>query len=45
MYSFCAMNSFRMSFWIVPRELGEPSALLLGRVARYIAQMIGARAR
>ena len=30
MYSFCAMNSFRMSFWIVPDKLRPRHALALG---------------
>ena len=41
MYSFCAMYSFRMSFWVVP-----PSAVhgmpRFSAAARYIAQMIAA---
>ena len=30
MYSFCAMNSFRMSFWIVPDSSAQRHALPLG---------------
>ena len=30
MYSFCAMNSFRMSFWIVPESVLPVGPLLLG---------------
>ena len=30
MYSFCAMNSLRMSFWIVPDSVLPVRALLLG---------------
>ena len=41
MYSFCAMNSFRMSFWIVPdsRSHGTPCR---SATTRYIANSIDA---
>ena len=41
MYSFCAMNSFRMSFWIVPDSVRQ-SAPCFSATARYIAKSIGA---
>ena len=41
MYSFCAMYSFRMSFWIVP-EIFFQSAPCFSATARYIVQMIAA---
>ena len=41
MYSFWAMNSFRMSFWIVP-EIFDRSAPCFSATARYIAKIIGA---
>ena len=41
MYSFCAIYSFRISFWVVPRSLahGMPRC---SATTRYIAQMIAA---
>ncbi len=41
MNSFCAMNSFRMSFWMVPRSAvhGTPCR---SATTRYIASSIGA---
>ena len=41
MYSFCAMNSFRMSFWIVPESFVQ-SAPCFSATTRYIAKIIGA---
>ena len=41
MYSFCAMNSFRMSFWIVPDSVFQ-SAPCCSATTRYIAKIIGA---
>ena len=41
MYSFWAMNSFRMSFWIVP-EIVCQSAPCCSATTRYIAKSIGA---
>ena len=41
MYSFCAMNSLRMSFWIVPDSFFQ-SAPCFSATARYIAKIIGA---
>ena len=41
MYSFCAMNSLRMSFWIVP-EMVFQSAPCCSATTRYIAKIIGA---
>ena len=41
MYSFCAMNSLRMSFWIVPESVFQ-SAPCFSATARYIAKIIGA---
>ena len=41
MYSFCAMNSLRMSFWIVPDSVFQ-SAPCFSATARYIAKIIGA---
>ncbi len=41
MYSFCAMNSFRMSFWIVP-EIFFQSAPCFSATTRYIAKIIAA---
>ena len=41
MYSFCAMNSFRMSFWIVPESCCQ-SAPCRSATTRYIAKIIGA---
>ena len=41
MYSFCAMNSFRMSFWIVPESVFQ-SAPCFSATTRYIAKIIGA---
>ena len=41
MYSFCAMNSLRMSFWIVPDSCFQ-SAPCCSATARYIAKIIGA---
>ena len=37
MYSFCAMYSFRISFWIVPEILFQ-SAPCFSATTRYIAQ-------
>src|SRR5262249_61878598 len=39
MYSFWAMNSFRMSFWIVP-EIFVQSAPCFSATTRYIAKII-----
>ena len=41
MYSFCAMNSFRMSFWIVPDSVvhGTPCR---SATTRYIAKTTAA---
>ncbi len=41
MNSFWAMNSFRMSFWMVP-EMVFQSAPCCAATARYIAKIIGA---
>ena len=41
MYSFCAMNSLRMSFWMVP-EIFFQSAPCFSATTRYIAKIIGA---
>jgi len=41
MYSFCAMNSLRMSFWIVP-EILRQSAPCFSATTRYIAKIIAA---
>ena len=41
MYSFCAMNSFRISFWIVP-EIAFQSAPCRSATTRYIANSIDA---
>ena len=41
MYSFCAMNSLRMSFWIVP-EIVFQSAPCCSATTRYIAKIIAA---
>src|SRR5438477_12580842 len=41
MYSFCAMNSFRMSFWIVPDSVFQ-LAPCFSATARYIAKIIAA---
>ena len=41
MYSFCAMNSLRMSFWIVPESRFQ-SAPCFSATTRYIAKIIGA---
>src|SRR5436189_1684238 len=41
MYSFCAMNSLRMSFWIVP-EIFFQSAPCCSATTRYIAKIIDA---
>ena len=41
MYSFCAMNSFRMSFWIVPDSVCQ-LAPCRSATTRYIANSIGA---
>ena len=41
MYSFWAMNSFRMSFWIVPDSFFQ-SAPCFSATTRYIAKIIGA---
>ena len=41
MYSFWAMNSFRMSFWIVP-EIFFQSAPCFSATTRYIAKIIAA---
>ena len=41
MYSFCAMNSFRMSFWMVP-EIAFQSAPCCSATTRYIAKSIDA---
>src|SRR5687767_15171354 len=41
MYSFWAMNSLRMSFWIVP-EIFCQSAPCFSATTRYIAKIIGA---
>ncbi len=41
MYSFCAMNSLRMSFWIVP-EIFFQSAPCRSATTRYIAKIIAA---
>jgi hypothetical protein len=37
MYSFCAMNSLRMSFWMVPPSFSEPEPRFWA-FARYMAQ-------
>ena len=41
MYSFCAMNSLRMSFWIVPESVCQ-SAPCFSATTRYIAKIIAA---
>ena len=41
MYSFCAMNSLRMSFWIVPESVFQ-SAPCCSATTRYIAKIIAA---
>src|SRR5262250_3313715 len=41
MYSFCAMNSFRMSFWIVPESVCQ-FARCRSATTRYIAKIIAA---
>ncbi len=41
MYSFCAMNSLRMSFWIVPESVCQ-SAPCCSATTRYIAKIIAA---
>src|SRR3954470_6092810 len=41
MYSFCAMNSFRMSFWIVPESVFQ-LAPCVSATTRYIAKIIAA---
>jgi hypothetical protein len=41
MYSFCAMNSLRMSFWMVP-EIFFQSAPCFSATTRYIAKIIAA---
>ncbi len=41
MYSFCAMNSLRMSFWIVPDSVCQ-SAPCFSATTRYIAKIIDA---
>ena len=41
MYSFCAMNSLRMSFWIVPDSVCQ-SAPCCSATTRYIAKIIDA---
>ena len=41
MYSFCAMNSLRMSFWIVPDSVCQ-LAPCFSATTRYIAKIIGA---
>ena len=41
MYSFCAMNSLRMSFWIVPDSVSQ-SAPCCSATTRYIAKIIAA---
>src|SRR5919198_98389 len=41
MYSFCAMNSLRMSFWIVPESVFQ-LAPCLSATTRYIAKIIAA---
>src|SRR6476659_3074068 len=41
MYSFWAMNSLRMSFWIVP-EIVFQSAPCFSATTKYIAKIIGA---
>ena len=43
MYSFCAMNSFRMSFWMVPERRCQSMPRRFA-TARYIANIIGAGA-
>ena len=40
-YSFCAMNSLRMSFWIVPDNCFQ-SARCFSATTRYIAKIIAA---
>ncbi len=42
MYSFCAMYSFRMSFWSVPETCRWMSTPCFSATARYIAKSIGA---
>ena len=41
MNSFCAMNSFRMSFWIVPRSWSARTPCF-SAAAMYMAQMMAA---
>ena len=41
MYSFCAMNSFRMSFWIVPDNVRQAAACR-SATTRYMANSIDA---
>src|SRR5215813_2808015 len=41
MYSFCAMNSLRMSFWIVPESVRQ-LAPCCSATTRYIAKIIAA---
>ena len=41
MYSFCAMNSLRMSFWIVPESVCQ-LAPRFSATTRYIAKIIAA---
>ena len=41
MYSFCAMNSFRMSFWIVPESVCH-DAPCRSATTRYIAKIMAA---
>src|SRR5690348_3420154 len=41
MYSFCAMNSFRMSFWMVPDSVSQ-LAPCFSATTRYIAKIIAA---
>jgi hypothetical protein len=43
MYSFCAMNSFRMSFWIVPERFSHEMPCR-SATTRYIANIIAAGA-
>src|SRR6188474_2101159 len=41
MYSFCAMNSFRMSFWIVPDSTSHATPCC-SATTRYIAKIMAA---
>src|ERR1035437_1797618 len=41
MYSFCAMNSLRMSFWMVPDSVCQ-SAPCFSATTRYIAKIMAA---